>query len=132
MGLCLVVVLQAAGCNRSGLELVPVEGVIKLNGAPIAGAGVVFSPSSAGLPAMDITDANGEFSLVTANQDGAKVGEYRVSVSKIQTTEIPQQYGFPIYQTKHLIPDKYSKTATSGLTANVVDDDNFFEFDLQP
>jgi hypothetical protein len=29
-----------------------------------------------------------------------------------------------------LIPNKYTKSSTSGLTANVVDDDNNFEFDL--
>jgi hypothetical protein len=121
--------LIASGCNRSGLDLVDVAGVVKYDGKPLAGAGVVFVPSQ-GLPAMDITDNNGEFSLITANQDGARVGEYRVSVSKTQTIEIPQRYGYPEYKTNHLIPQKYSKATTSGLTATVNDDENYFEFNL--
>jgi hypothetical protein len=79
---------------------------------------------------MAVTDAEGQFELKTANEEGAKVGPYQVTISKIQTTAIPQQHGFPTYQTKSLIPQKYRKTTTSGLTADVVDDDNHFEFSL--
>jgi hypothetical protein len=130
VGLCLAFMTIAAGCNRNGLDLVDVEGVVKFDGAPLAGAGVVFVPSQ-GLPAMDITDENGEFTLVTANQPGALVGEYQVAVSKIKTTEIPQPYGFPEYKTEYLIPRKYSQATTSGLTATVEDDGEYFEFDLK-
>jgi hypothetical protein len=69
---------------------------------------------------------------MTANEAGAVVGEHRVSISKIRTVAIPQAHGYPVYQSSHLIPEKYSKAATSGLTANVVDDDNYFEFKLSP
>ena len=117
------------GCSRSGLDLVPVEGVVKFKGAPVAGAGIMFVPAR-GLPAMAITDENGKFELKTANQSGALVGEYQVSISKSKTTTIPQNQGFPLYKTESLIPNKYTKSSTSGLTANVVDDDNNFEFDL--
>ena len=79
---------------------------------------------------MAVTDENGKFELKTANQSGALAGEYRVSISKSKTIAIPQTNGFPLYQTKYLVPDKYSKASTSGLTANVVDDDNYFEFNL--
>ena len=125
----MVVCALLTGCNRNGLDLVDVTGVVKYNGASLAGAGVTFVPAQ-GLPARDITDENGEFSLKTANQEGALLGEYRVTVSKSKSIEIPQKYGFPEYRTEYLIPQKYSKTATSGLTATVGDDDNFHEFNL--
>ena len=125
-----VALMLSTGCNRSGLDLVPVEGVVTYNGAPLAGGAVMFVPSQKGLPGIAVTDENGKFELKTANQSGALAGEYRVSISKSKTIAIPQPNGFPLYQTKYLVPDKYAKAPTSGLTANVVDDDNYFEFNL--
>jgi hypothetical protein len=125
----LVFCVLAAGCNRGGLDLVPVEGVVKYKGAPVPKAGVMFVPEQ-GLPAMGVTNENGEFSLVTANQPGALVGEHQVSISKTETVAIQQRQGFPEYQTKYLVPQKYASTATSGLRKSVVDDDNYFEFEL--
>jgi hypothetical protein len=36
----------------------------------------------------------------------------------------------PAYDVKSLIPPKYALDSTSGLTAKVEDDDNYFEFNL--
>jgi hypothetical protein len=126
----LIVCLVAGGCNRSGLNLAPVEGVVKHKGTPLEGAGVLFLPAS-GPFAMGTTDANGKFTLMTANEDGALVGEHRVIISKTQTTarQIPGER-LPRYDTKYLIPQKYADPSTSGLTAKVVDDDNEFEFEV--
>lgn len=129
--MALAFLVMTGGCNRSGLDLVPVTGEVTFNGAPVVGAGVIFVPSQGGLPGMAVTDAEGQFELKTANEEGAKVGPYQVTISKIQTITIPQQHGFPVYQTKSLIPPKYRKTTTSGLTVDVVDDDNHFEFELK-
>jgi len=119
----------ASGCNRSGLNLVPVEGVVKFKGQPVVGAGVMFVQAH-GLPAMALTDESGKFKLKTANQKGAQLGDYQVTVSKSKTTAVPQQNGFPIYKTEHFIPEKYAKLTTSGLTANVGNQSNYFEFEL--
>src|SRR5688572_16534013 len=88
------------GCNRSGLDLVPVEGVVTYNGAPVSGAGVMFVRAEGGLPGMAVTNAEGKFELKTANHPGALVGQYNVSISKSQTIAIPQQHGYPLYETK--------------------------------
>jgi hypothetical protein len=117
------------GCNRGGLELAPVEGVVTYNGSPVADAGVMFAPQQ-GPSAMATTDADGRFSLTTANQPGAVIGDHRVSISKVETISIPQPRGFPLYQHKSHIPAKYGDVTTSQLTASVVDDDNHFEFKL--
>lgn len=129
--MALALLLVPSGCNRSGLDLVPVTGEVTFNEVPVVGAGVIFVPTQGGLPGMAVTDAEGQFELKTANEEGAKVGPYQVTISKIQTITIPQQHGFPMYQTKSLIPPKYRKTTTSGLNVDVVDDDNHFEFELK-
>jgi hypothetical protein len=126
----LALLVLVAGCNRSGLELAPVVGVVTYNGSPVADAGVMFAPDQ-GPSAMATTDAEGRFTLSTANQPGALVGDHRVSISKVETITIPQRQGFPLYQHKSHIPEKYADVSTSELTANVADDDNYIEFNLQ-
>jgi hypothetical protein len=107
-----------------------VEGVVTFNGAPLEGAGVLFLPPT-GPFAMGTTDAEGHFTLTTANHDGALIGEHRVTITKAQTTA-KQLAGerLPRYNTKYIIPIKYSDPSTSGLAATVVDDDNEFEFNV--
>jgi hypothetical protein len=126
---CLVLLAAAAGCNRSGLDLAPVEGIVTYNGSPVADAGVMFVPTQ-GPSAMATTDAEGHFSLTTANQPGALIGEHRVSISKVETITIPQRRGFPLYQHKSHIPEKYADVTKSELSVNVIDDDNHFVFKL--
>ena len=127
----LLLCVLAGGCDRSGLDLAPVEGVVKQNGTPLEGAGVLFLPT-AGPFAMGTTDADGRFTLKTANRRGALVGEHRVTISKTQTTarQIPGER-LPRYDTKYLVPQKYGDPSTSGLAATVVDDDNEFEFEVK-
>ena len=123
-------IAATAGCNRSGLDLAPVEGVVTYNGSPVAEAGVMFAPQQ-GPSAMATTDTEGKFALTTANHEGALIGQHRVSISKVDTIAIPQPRGFPLYQHKSHIPEKYADVSTSELTADVIDDDNHFEFKLK-
>jgi hypothetical protein len=122
-----------AGCNRSGLNLAYVDGVVTYNGKPVEHAGVLFKPE-VGPFAMGTTDAEGKFTLITANQPGAIVGEHKVGISKTQTmaTNVAGAR-FPQYQVTHVVPAKYSSPATSELTATVTSDDsnNHFVFELK-
>jgi len=131
-GRSLVLCIVAAGCNRSGLNLAYVEGVVTYNGQPVEHAGVLFKPET-GPFAMGTTDADGKFTLITANHPGALIGEHRVSISKTQTTPttIPGAR-FPRYDIKHFVPEKYASPATSELTATVSRSkgENHFEFKL--
>jgi hypothetical protein len=125
-------VLILNGCNRSGLNLADVSGVVTYNGKAVEKAGVIFMPES-GQPAMGTTDAEGKFTLATANHPGALVGNHRVGITKSETivTQNPGER-LPTYNNKYLIPSKYSSPATSELTAVVSEDDdeNHFKFDL--
>jgi hypothetical protein len=119
-----------AGCNRSGLDLAPVEGVVMYQGTPLSDAGVMFKPSQ-GPYATGVTDAEGKFTLTTANHEGALIGDHQVSISKFETkTRYAPGNPNPIYSTKPLIPKRYFDVSTSKLIATVADDDNNLEFNL--
>jgi hypothetical protein len=123
-------IVVLVGCDRSGLNLAPVEGVVTFNGAPLADAGVLFQPIQ-GPFAMGETDAEGRFTLITANAEGALIGDHRVSISKAETkVRHIKGNAMPAYDVKPLIPSKYFDSATSQLSAKVEDDDNHFEFNL--
>ena len=119
-----------AGCNRGGLNLAPVQGVVTYKGAPVEKAGVLFKPTS-GPIAIGTTDSEGHFTLMTANKDGALIGDHRVSISKTQqlAPQVPGEH-FPRYETKYLIPQKYGSPETSELTATVKSGRNQVEFNL--
>ena len=127
-----LLLLAAMGCDRSGLNLAPVEGVVTLDGAPVVDAGVMFTPGdpSTGPPSSGTTNVEGRFTLVTANRPGAPVGDHRVAISKDDATVIGHFHGMPMYRTTSHIPVKYSSPSTSDLTASVADDENYFEFKL--
>jgi hypothetical protein len=68
---------------------------------------------------------------MTANREGALVGNHRVAISKSQTTSTHVTGDLlPRYGTKYFLPAKYASPSTSELTATVIDDDNIFDFEL--
>lgn len=75
-----VLLLAVLGCG--GGELVPVKGVVTVDGKPLAGATVQLIPDSpAGKQALGTTDAQGRFQLSTNQpRDGALRGTYKVTV----------------------------------------------------
>ena len=123
-----------AGCsskNAHGYRLVPVTGVVRYNGQPLADAHVTFTNTAANVSAYARSDANGRFTLTTFEPgDGAVSGHQTVSVSKVQvivagdpnidrtTTPIPRSAET---QRRWLIPERYGSMETSGLTAEVTD-----------
>jgi hypothetical protein len=90
--------------------LTPVQGIVMLDGKPLAGVVVTFCPKKEeGSSAAGITDENGCFQLTCfPTGNGAKPGEYNVTVaaratggysphqdshSTIGTKAIPRHYG---------------------------------------
>lgn len=79
--------LGIGGCGGSdGPDTEPVTGIVTLDGQPVEGARVVFSPGSGGgQAASGVTDAEGKYELTTFSQgDGAVVGNYNVIVTKTE------------------------------------------------
>jgi len=71
----------AQGCQRTGPDVVPVEGVVKRNGEPVPHLHINFMPV-AGRPSWGVADELGRFQLKYDQQrDGAEVGVHKVFVS---------------------------------------------------
>lgn len=84
-------ILAGAGCTAKKTKVVPVQGIIRLNGEPLAGAGVLFSPVGDGLPASGVTKDDGTFRLSCGRGDGALPGEYKVAITPPPETPSPPE-----------------------------------------
>jgi hypothetical protein len=137
-----ILVLSSTGCGGGGTILKTnfVEGVVTLDGVPIAGALVSFSPQGEGMPATGRTDANGKYTL-TAMQGGGEgkgttSGNYLVLVSKIETVPVepprkPKGGGPAITsETVNQLPEIYRDRKAALLKVNVVAGKNTFDFAL--
>jgi hypothetical protein len=114
--LLVLVVVLAVGCTSS--KYVPVSGRVTLNGKALAGATVSFQPIAAkgsieaGPGSVGKTDANGQFTLKNMQgQEGALVGEHRVSISLLNVKEedSDRRGGPPMAET---VPARYNKDTT--------------------
>jgi len=127
----------------SAPKTVQVAGVVKYHGEPVEGATITFNPPTKPgdvklRAAFGVTDGQGRFQLTTvSSNDGAIPGDYLVTVSK-QTSvgrapdptdeekdyvppEENESKAAPVAVT--LIPAKYALPVTSGLKAEVKDQD---------
>lgn len=128
-----VAALLAAMVGCGGPTYVPVSGIVTLDGSPVANAGVMFVPIEEGPTAAGTTDSNGRYHLKTINRTGVIAGRYRVVVSKQEVTPADNPSGSLIpmdVRVKWIVPEKFSKVETSGLTADVASDHTDFQFDL--
>jgi hypothetical protein len=107
--------------------MAPVRGVVTLDGEPVEGAAVMFSPRDGGRPAIGQTDERGEFRLQTvAPGDGALLGEHAVTVTLQETLGItadPDGLSGEVapggIRTRWIVPERYSNPKTSNLAATV-------------
>lgn len=142
LGTALLVSTGCGGGDKNpGVDLEPVTGTVMLDGAPVEGAMVVFHGEQG---ASGITDSSGKFTLTTFDPgDGAKVGLYKVTVSKSEMVGVDDSYNdvnSPNYgkepppaaagKRKYIIAEKFSKPDTAGLTADVQSGANDFKFDV--
>ena len=82
--------LVLSGCGGRGTA--PVQGVVTLDGTPVAGATVLFMPDGqdGSRPASGFTSSDGTFRLTTYQaDDGALPGKYRVVVQKTEAAKDP-------------------------------------------
>lgn len=133
--------LIAYGCGgggSSGLATDPVTGSVKYKGAAVADATVTFipltgtvplgskDPATAGRTAVAKTDASGEFKLTTVKpNDGALPGDYKITVTKIESSAPATQstdIAAPppkVTPPKSLVPAKYGSAEATALKATV-------------
>jgi hypothetical protein len=159
----LLLAVLLTGCGGTGAEgdaghqkVYKVKGKITLSGAPVANANVSFSPKAQHPAAIGKTGAGGEFVLTTYDPgDGAAAGDYVVLVTKdlppasaatappsghrqgqkesLNYGNMHAQPGGEAPAATSALPEKYSRTDKSDLTATVkADGSNEFNFDLKP
>jgi hypothetical protein len=146
----LSVLVGLAGCTqesrREGPEMVKVTGTVTLDGEPVEGAHIRFSPEAKGPAAFAVSDKRGRYELRTFDPgDGAVPGNYGISVTKEVTEggkEFANQAEKEAYIQEHgkaaserttvsVLPEKYSSKQSSGLTAEInVAKKNHFNLEL--
>ena len=77
-------ILALTGCGPS---FSPVTGVVKLDGAPVEGATVTFVSEDGSKAYSGVTDASGNFTLLSGNKPGGTPGSYKVTVVKIKEVQ---------------------------------------------
>jgi hypothetical protein len=86
----LLLAVALPGCGGS---VSPVEGVVLLDGKPLANVSVQFVPQGSGRDATGQTDKSGEFAMSTFKPgDGVMPGSYKVVISPPAGTPDPAQY----------------------------------------
>ena len=115
------------GCNSSGTRIekqatVPVTGIVKYKGSPVANASVIFQALDGKVSSHGTTDAAGTFTLSTyGNQDGAPVGRYKVTVAAntAKESEPGVLADEPPGGFKSPVPMKYSNPTTTDIVVEV-------------
>ncbi|MDR1964857.1 MAG: carboxypeptidase-like regulatory domain-containing protein [Planctomycetaceae bacterium] len=125
------------GCGEPNdpraVNLVPGKGILKMNGNPLSGANIILTPVQGTADqhgASGLTNENGTFQLTTFRSgDGIYPGNYAITVFKTEIVSAPSaeeiaQYELeakspPPSEKKAIVPEKYNKIETSGLTLEV-------------
>jgi len=116
--ICVLVCCLGLGCGQTQAEyevpeLVPVEGVVTINGKPEAGVVVTFTPmgTTSGQIAYGVSDESGKFFCEYSQGGvGCPVGQYGVTCSKMVTPDgnpIPEGATAADVMAKDLIPARY-------------------------
>ena len=133
---CILIPLTLGCSGNQGQDMASVRGKVTYQGKPLAHAQVVFMPETPNkLPASGMTDANGQYELMTiVPGDGATIGKQRVTITardNISSNGAMVAPGETAPMGKALIPQKYFMPDSSGLTAEVKSGGITADFELK-
>jgi len=110
-----------AGCGQDRPECVPAAGQVFIDGQPLTAGQIRVIPSGARAASAKI-DQEGRFTLTTFESgDGCVPGTHAVEITALDTT------GDRMVQ---LVPEKYGRADTSGLTVTVDGSTDSLRIDL--
>jgi len=96
---------------------VPAEGVVTLEGTPVADATVVFIADVGTYNATGVTGADGKFAMKAFDEkSGVVVGSYKVEINKTIIESAGGVEGESNVNIKQGLPKKYATFTSSGLT----------------
>lgn len=152
-GAAVAAIVLGGACNRGTTKpkTYPVTGTVTMNGQPVAGATVTFTPKEPAGPgqagpqaASAVTDDQGRYQIGTfAKGDGALPGEYLVSVTKYEGggptgggSGSEEEYrppvpGEEVPVPKNVLPAQYANPNSSGLSFKVEAKSNTYDITLQ-
>ncbi len=106
--LCTGAVVTLAGCGSKGIPVAPTEGVVLLDGKPVAGVSVVFRQAGLSMVASGKTDSEGHFQLSTyGDLDGAPVGDCVATVESVPMDQTTVEQEVPMRDTSSITdPDE--------------------------
>lgn len=109
--LLLLGLVLTVGCDDGRPDLVPVSGQVLIDGKPLKFGSIRISPSDA-RSASGKLDEEGRFTLKTFEDgDGVLLGKHQASVSSGEYVSEPITFWHA--------PEKYNRSATSGLTVDI-------------
>ena len=115
------------GCNsqpNDRPELGVVSGVVTLDGKPLPGMMVTFTPDK-GRSSFGMTNENGRYELqYLRDTKGAKIGKHKVSVTTPEGDDSDPE----VPRVKETVPEKYNEKTE--LSAVVEPGENTFDFQL--
>lgn len=112
---CLIGAFAALGCKQNP-DVVPVSGTVLYNGKPLPFGIIMFQPE-AGQAAQGEIQSDGSFQLSSYGpNDGAVPGRHKISIRCFSRQASADGGGSP---GRLLIPQKYTRFGTSGLTAEI-------------
>lgn len=114
--------------------LVKVTGKVTFDGKAVTKGTISFVPADGkGEGSSSAIDGSGNYSLAQSlSAPGAMPGEYKVFIVAKDGVATMDKDGKPV-EPKSLIPEKFGKIDTSGLTASVkAGQSNSIPFDLKP
>ncbi|HXG11924.1 MAG TPA: carboxypeptidase-like regulatory domain-containing protein [Gemmataceae bacterium] len=125
---CLVVGCSQDPAAANRPKVVPAGGQVLYRSQAVEGAHVTFMNAEANQSGYGVTDADGRFTLTTFREgDGVVPGRQKISIRKVEvidrskpgfdysaSSEIP-----PPAEERWLIPKRYGRFETSGLTVEV-------------
>ena len=123
---CTVILLAAVGCG--GMPAT-VSGLVTLDGEPVDHGVVGFNPKSGGMKAVGIIQSDGSYAVKTNRDEGLNLGQYAVTVV-VREPGIQDKYGGPPRPGKFIVPQKYSRTRSSGLEFDVTSGQNTINLEL--
>jgi hypothetical protein len=126
------IVFGATGCNR-GPPIAEVSGKVSFEGQPVT-EGVINFASESGFGIQSQLGADGRYRLHSHHGKGIPLGTYKVSISPPPFDPVPADLSQPPPRQPEYpnIPQRYRSFQTSGLVAEVVAEDNVFDFEMTP
>jgi hypothetical protein len=120
------IVAASVGCE-SRSNLAPLSGSVTYNGEPLEFGSVTLQPSSGGSISRAQIQPDGTFTMTTDGREGAIIGTNRVRVTCFSSQKPGSSAnagGGEASLGDSLIPEKYSRFSSSGLSVDVKPDGN--------